>query len=470
MSSKTAHLAIVSLATALSACGGGDSSVAPPVTTPSVATSVTASSSTAFTGTPGEAVTELPSVIVKDQRGAAMSGVVVTFAVTGGGGTITGSSVTTNTSGVARVGGWTLGAEPGPNSLTASTSGLSLVTFIATAVTCASDGSGITCALLPTLGGASSQALAINDAGIVVGYSADNTPDLPSAVRWTPTSSGSWSITRIAGPNALARAVNLNGAAVGVRDGRGKLWPAAGGEIDLGPHLPSGINSAETIVGFRIPNLGANQSQRAVVWTKPSAGWNLSAENAPQDLRVFPGGAGETGAGAINEAGVIVGAVAVDNGSGLVGYQGVRWDPVGAQWGEPTALPGAQSNFVTAARAINDNAQADIAGHIRACSGCGVFGILWRPGSSATSLEPFFGGALGLVYGINNAQRAVGFRETSTDTRAYVWWPGRTSLQVLSGPPSWDTWAQDINNASPAQAVGYGVGTNAIRAIVWMIP
>jgi hypothetical protein len=99
---------------------------------PFVATSIAPNSSTSLTAVVGATVTELPSVIVKDQLGATMAGVPVTFAVTSGGGTITGGSVTTNASGVATVGGWTLGTVAGSNSLTASSSGLTPVAFIAT--------------------------------------------------------------------------------------------------------------------------------------------------------------------------------------------------------------------------------------------------------------------------------------------------------------------------------------------------
>ena len=70
-----------------------------------------------------------PAVIVKDQRGAGMQGVVVTFAVASGGGSVTGESATTNTFGIAQVGSWILGATPGLNTLTASVAGLPSVTF-----------------------------------------------------------------------------------------------------------------------------------------------------------------------------------------------------------------------------------------------------------------------------------------------------------------------------------------------------
>src|SRR5438128_7737440 len=82
----------------------------------------------------GTAVSSPPSVLVKDANGNPVAGVAVTFAVTPGNGTITGASQTTNASGVATVGSWTLSPTAGQNTLTASSGTLSgsPVTFTAT--------------------------------------------------------------------------------------------------------------------------------------------------------------------------------------------------------------------------------------------------------------------------------------------------------------------------------------------------
>src|SRR5439155_1147602 len=76
-----------------------------------------------------------PSVIVRDANGNPVGGVSVTFAVASGGGTVTPTtSVTTGANGIAAVTSWILGPTAGPNSLTATASGLagSPVTFTAT--------------------------------------------------------------------------------------------------------------------------------------------------------------------------------------------------------------------------------------------------------------------------------------------------------------------------------------------------
>jgi adhesin/invasin len=83
----------------------------------------------------GAVVPVSPSVLVRDASNAPVAGVVVTFAVASGGGQVTGGSQTTNSSGIATVGTWTLGNTPGTNTMTAAASGFtgSPLTFIATA-------------------------------------------------------------------------------------------------------------------------------------------------------------------------------------------------------------------------------------------------------------------------------------------------------------------------------------------------
>jgi len=98
-----------------------------------VATSIAANSSTTLTAPPGTAVTELPSVLVRDEAGSPLGGAPVTFVVTGGGGSVTGSTLTTGPSGTATVGGWTLGTAAGPNTLEARSGNLPAVTFTAKA-------------------------------------------------------------------------------------------------------------------------------------------------------------------------------------------------------------------------------------------------------------------------------------------------------------------------------------------------
>ncbi|HXQ29973.1 MAG TPA: Ig-like domain-containing protein [Gemmatimonadales bacterium] len=71
-------------------------------------------------GLVGYAVNVRPGVRVVDPNGNPVSGVTVTFAVTSGGGSLTGGTTTTDVNGIAQVGSWTIGATPARNTMAAT--------------------------------------------------------------------------------------------------------------------------------------------------------------------------------------------------------------------------------------------------------------------------------------------------------------------------------------------------------------
>jgi adhesin/invasin len=109
----------------------------PAITTvPGPATQVTLNAGNNQTTAAGTAVATAPSVRVRDVNNNPVAGVAVTFAVASGGGAVTGAAATTNASGIAAAGSWTLGTTPGANTLRATSPGLtgSPVTFSATGI------------------------------------------------------------------------------------------------------------------------------------------------------------------------------------------------------------------------------------------------------------------------------------------------------------------------------------------------
>ncbi len=96
-----------------------------------------ANSTTSQSALVGQPVPTKPSVKVTDLDGNPVSGVNVTFAITSGNGSMTGGAQVTNGAGVATVGSWTADANPGTNTMTATSAGLtgSPVTFTATGAT-----------------------------------------------------------------------------------------------------------------------------------------------------------------------------------------------------------------------------------------------------------------------------------------------------------------------------------------------
>ena len=108
-----------------------------PVTFTVAASAGAASAMTKIAGdaqsaTAGSSVAVAPAVKVADQFGNPVSGVLVTFSVATGGGSVTGGSANTGADGIARVGSWRLGNTVGANTLTASIAGLAPVAFSAT--------------------------------------------------------------------------------------------------------------------------------------------------------------------------------------------------------------------------------------------------------------------------------------------------------------------------------------------------
>lgn len=98
------------------------------------ASSIAANAGNGQSANVGSTLPTAPAVRIADADGNPVAGVLVSFAVTGGDGSITVPSSTSDASGVARVGSWTLGTKAGSNTLSATSAGLagSPVTFTAT--------------------------------------------------------------------------------------------------------------------------------------------------------------------------------------------------------------------------------------------------------------------------------------------------------------------------------------------------
>jgi hypothetical protein len=114
--------------------------------TAAAAAAVTMQAGDGQSASAGTAVATPPAVLVSDAFSNPKPGVSVTFAVASGGGSVSGASRTTGSDGVATVGGWTLGASAGANTLTATASGSGIsgnpVTFTATGTSGGGGGGG----------------------------------------------------------------------------------------------------------------------------------------------------------------------------------------------------------------------------------------------------------------------------------------------------------------------------------------
>ena len=124
----------VSLGLAGLSCGGTDGTTTGPGN--GAATTIALSVGNTQTAIAGAATAVAPAVIVTNAGGTGVAGVSVTFTVASGGGSVTSGTQTTNASGIATVGSWTLGTTAGANTMTVTSTGLtgSPVTFSATGI------------------------------------------------------------------------------------------------------------------------------------------------------------------------------------------------------------------------------------------------------------------------------------------------------------------------------------------------
>ncbi|MBK9690146.1 MAG: hypothetical protein IPO73_00345 [Gemmatimonadetes bacterium] len=213
---------------------GSDTSTAIVVAagTPAV---ITASSSTAQNGTVRRTVGTPPAVLVEDAAGNPVSGVTVTFAVTGGGGSLNGATQVTGAGGVATVGGWTLGSLVGAQTVSATASGGGIsgnpVSFTATAAAATatdlalSAGNGQSATVGTAV--AVAPAVLVSDAfgnpvaGVTVTFAIGSGGGSLTGASAVSNASGiatvgSWTLGNLAGVNTLtASAAGLGGSPVG---------------------------------------------------------------------------------------------------------------------------------------------------------------------------------------------------------------------------------------------------------------
>src|SRR3989442_383511 len=281
--------------------------------TEGAAVTIAANGPTSQSATAGTAVTSPPSVIVKDANGNPVAEVAVTFAAAPGNGTITGASQTTNASGVATVGSWTLSATAGSNTLTASSGTLSgsPVTFTATGTA----GAATTIAANSPTSQSATAGTAVTSPPSVIVKDANGNPVADVAVTFTPTEGsgsltgrahtthrrgiatvGSWTLSATAGSNTLtATSGSFSGNPVtstaSALAGPAAL-PAANSPTSQSATAGTAVTSPPSVI---VKDVNGNPVEGVAVTFTPTGGGGSGAGGAPTtNGRGIPTGGGWT--------------------------------------------------------------------------------------------------------------------------------------------------------------------------------
>lgn len=303
---------------------------------------------------------------------------------------------------------------------------------------------GYTLQDIGTLGGASSSAFDVNDAGVVVGRSHDASGQMHAFVFENGV------MTDLGSPGSGSSEAWLagdGGHVVGIyRDGgatRTAVW-FAGGVSDVGGFggsntAPTGVDAAGTVVGW---SEGSDGYRRAFRW---------SAAGGIEDLGTL--GGLESGAMAINASGDVAGWARDPTGF----EHAVLWPAAGGM-----VDLGTLGGDFSEALAINDAGQ--IVGTAQTGDGA-VHAFLWDAAAGMSDLTPAIAGAAEAI-ALNAAGQAA-VRVMATSDRAYLWDGAQlVDLATLGGSFS-DV--MDIDGAGVAVGVSETV-EGVFSAATWPAP
>jgi len=230
------------------------------------ATQIATNTGNAQSATVGTAVATAPSALVRDAFNNPVNNVSVTFAVTGGGGSVTGASATTNTSGIATVGSWTLGTTAGANTLTATASGVGTpATFTATGTA----GTATQMALNAGNGQSATAGNTVATPPSVLVRDVNNNPVSGVAITWAVTGGGG-SVNAGTGTTNASGIATVTSWTLGTTAGSNTLT-ATNGALSGSPVTFTATGTAGTATQMAL-NAGDGQSATAgsTVATPPS--------------------------------------------------------------------------------------------------------------------------------------------------------------------------------------------------------
>jgi adhesin/invasin len=272
-------------------------------------TSVAVSAGNNQSATVGTAVPTPPGVVVTDQFTNPVAGVIVTFATSARSGTITKPVDTTDASGFAAVGNWTLGSTAGPDTLTATTSPAltgSPVQFLATGIS----GSATTMALSAGDNQTDTVRATLATQYAVLVTDGSSNPVQGVTVSWAVTKGGgSLTATSQTDASGIARATRVLGDTAGTQTATGSVGGLTGSPVTFN----ATANPGQPAQLAKQAGDGQNATVNTTVAVAPSVSLKDAYGNALSGVNVTF--TITSGGGAINGGAVPV--IVATNGSGI---------------------------------------------------------------------------------------------------------------------------------------------------------
>jgi probable HAF family extracellular repeat protein len=237
---------------------------------------------------------------------------------------------------------------------------------------------------LPGFGSVSSEALAVNDSGEIIGDYYPNGGSDTRAFIWTPIG-GLQDLGTLGGSIADVGGINQSGQVVGYSDtssgaGHGFLWTKSGGMQDLGTFIPAAINDDGLMAGSQTTAKG---QQTAALWNKGRV------------TLLCPGVAT-----AINNLGQVTGAKYTPH----TDQQAFIWNPGGGGIQLLPMLPGALASF---GQGINNS--GEVAGWSLGNNNDPIEqAFIWTPTGGTQNIGNLGGTVGAQAFAINDAGQVVG--------------------------------------------------------------
>ena len=299
----------------------------------------------------------------------------------------------------------------------------------------------------------------------------------------------------LGGRTSEAWDVNIDGRVVGWSeiasgDHHAFLWTAAGGMQDLGTlggttSEARGINGAGDIVGFSASASGGEYAFLRTAAGQMSGLGTPGAAYAINDNQEVVGSNGQAfywSAGGMQTIATSTWSAAMNLNSfqQLVGYAFLppgenhaalfTRDPDGTWKASDLGTLGGGSE----SQAHSINANGEIVGLSRIASGS-VHAFVWTDPSRMVDLGALPKANRADAYDINNAGVIVGESRVNLTNYAVVWTKGATGWTVQQlpslGNSVGDSWANAINNSSPALVAGFSTAPGkGHHAVLWTLP